>query len=107
MSQKCSFLTQIVQTHLQLLKTAIAVPKPKKAQLKVRVGLNEREGLGKVVTDRPPKRSAPTRSVSHAPTFQVADEPAKNVTIGTIWQPTLQRQLEVTVCMWLICSNML
>jgi len=44
-----------------------------------------------------PKRSAQTRSVSHAPSFQVAEAPAKNVKTDTIWQPTLQRQLEVTM----------
>jgi len=65
MSQKCSFLAHVVQTHLQHLKTAIPLPKPKKAQLKVRAGLNECEALGKVVTERRPKRSAQTRSVSH------------------------------------------
>jgi len=59
------FLAHAVQTHLQHLKTAIAVPKPKKALLKVRAGLNEREALGKVVTERSPKRSAQTRSISH------------------------------------------
>ena len=52
-------------THFQHLKTAIALPKPKQALLKVRAGLNEREALGKVVTEKPPKRSAQTRSVSH------------------------------------------
>jgi len=97
MSQKCSLLAHIVQTHVQLLKTAIALPTPKKAQLKVRTGLNEREASGKDVTARPRNRSAQTRSVSHAPSFQVAEAPAKNVKTDTIWQPTLRRQLGVTM----------
>jgi len=44
-----------------------------------------------------PKRSAQTHRVSYAPSFQVAEAPAKNVKTDTIWQPTLERQLEVTM----------
>jgi len=68
MSQKCSFLAQTVPTHFQLLKRAIALPKLKKAQLKVRAGLNEREALGKVVTARP-LNAQRKRVAFHMPLF--------------------------------------
>jgi len=55
-----------------------------------RAGLNEREAPGKVVTARPPKRFGATR-------FKFVEAPVKNVKTDTIWQPTLQRQLGVTM----------
>jgi len=60
-----------------------------------RAGLNEREAPDKVVTARAPKRWAQLLFTCSRSNF--AEAPINNVRTDTIWQPTLQRQLGVTM----------
>jgi len=80
----------IFKRGFQLTGASPVVPDP-------RAGLNESEAPDKVVIASSPKPFNEIALRSTYPHFNFAEALVKNVKTDTFWQPTLQRQLGVTM----------